>query len=297
MLLWLCSIGMVAAQESINVSASLQPDNKPLENIEIQLINESRGIEITKTTDQNGIVKFTSLPVINDYKVKFIGNENYLASQSGLIDLRSNENVTINLPIFKKIGKQELQEVVITDQKVLKINRRNAEVSFELSEEELKKLPVEARDINTALFRLPNVTQATGFFPEAPPVSINGANSLFTNYTIDGMDNNEQFLGGMRFNIPVGSVKDITVLTSNYSAEYGLSNNGVIDITTKSGTNEIKGEVYAINRPGQPLDASSPFAQRDLSGNQVKDGFERYQTGVAVGGPIKKDKTFLLFQL
>lgn len=295
LLLCFACVGMVSAQESINVTVSLQPKQEPVSNLEIQLINESRGISIIKTSDKNGNVKFTSLPVIDDYQIKFAGNDDYLSSQSGLIDLRSNENVTINLPVFKKIGKQALDEVIVTDRKTLKINRRNAEVSFELQAEELKKLPVEARDINTALFRLPNVTQATGFFPEAPPVSINGANSLYTNYTIDGMDNNEQFLGGMRFNIPVGIVKDITVLTSNYSAEYGLSNNGVIDITTKSGTNDIKGEIYAINRPGQPLDASSPFAQRDLSGNQVKDGFERYQTGMAIGGPIKKDQTFFFF--
>ncbi|MDR9448985.1 MAG: TonB-dependent receptor plug domain-containing protein, partial [Psychroflexus sp.] len=234
-LLCFCCMGVATAQESIKVAVSSQPEQKPISGLTIELVNESRGISIVKTTDQKGNVNFTSLPVIDDYQVKFAGNDDYLSSRSGLIDLRSNESVSITLPVFKKLGEQKLDEVVITDRKSLKINRRNAEVSFELQSEELKKLPVEARDINTALFRLPNVTQATGFFPEAPPVSINGANSLYTNYTIDGMDNNEQFLGGMRFNIPVGFVKDITVLTSNYSAEYGLSNNGVIDITTKSG--------------------------------------------------------------
>jgi len=66
-------------------------------------------------------------------------------------------------------------------------------------------------------------TQATGFFPEAPNVSINGANSLYTNYLIDGMDNNEQFLGGERFQIPLGFTQNVTVLTNNFSAEYGLT--------------------------------------------------------------------------
>jgi outer membrane receptor protein involved in Fe transport len=71
------------------------------------------------------------------------------------------------------------------------------------------------------LFRLPNVSQATGFFPESPNVSINGASSLYTSYLIDGY--NERFLGGQKFAIPSGFVKDVTVLTNNFSAEYGFN--------------------------------------------------------------------------
>jgi hypothetical protein len=67
------------------------------------------------------------------------------------------------------------------------------------------------------LFRLPNVSQATGFFPESPNVSINGASSLYTSYLIDGLDNNERFLGGQKFAIPSGFVKDVTVLTNFFS--------------------------------------------------------------------------------
>src|SRR6185436_5544950 len=84
------------------------------------------------------------------------------------------------------------------------INTVNAEVSSTLSQGELEALPIEGRDLTRSLYRLPNVTQATGFYPEAPNVSINGANSLYTNYLVDGMDNNENFLGGQKFAIPIG---------------------------------------------------------------------------------------------
>jgi hypothetical protein len=73
-----------------------------------------------------------------------------------------------------------------------KINRQDAEVSSELRQLK-KEIPVEGRDITRVLYRLPNVSQATGFYNEAPNVSINGANGYFT-YLIDGMDNNERFL-------------------------------------------------------------------------------------------------------
>ncbi|MCB0622648.1 MAG: hypothetical protein KDC43_01670, partial [Saprospiraceae bacterium] len=66
----------------------------------------------------------------------------------------------------------------------------------------------------------------------------------------------------------------------------------IVNITTRSGTNELEGEVFYLSRPGPVIDASSPYAQRDLSGNQVKDGFQRHQLGFGLGGPLKKDQTF-----
>jgi hypothetical protein len=56
------------------------------------------------------------------------------------------------------------------------------------------------------------------------------------------MDNNERFLEDKKFAIPSGFVKDLTVLTSNFSAEYGLTGSGVIDVTPRSGSNELKGK-------------------------------------------------------
>jgi len=281
------------AQQDIKISVIDIQKNKAITGVKINLQNENQGINITKTTDEKGQVVFKNILPLNDYRVIFEGNAKYAQQDSEQIDVRSNEN--INLPLYlvsKDFAEQSLDEVVITQQKTSRINRQDAEVSFELEAQEIEEIPVEGRDITRVLFRIPNVTQATGFFPEAPNVSINGANSLFTSYLIDGLDNNERFLGGQRFAIPAGFVKDITVLTSNFSAEYGLTSNGVIDITTKSGGNEHHGEVFFVTRPGPEIDGQTDFAQRDLSGNLVQDGFSRYQSGFAAGGPIVKDKTF-----
>jgi hypothetical protein len=72
------------------------------------------------------------------------------------------------------------------------------------------------------------------------------------------------------------------VLTNNFSAEYGLTGSGIINITPRSGSNETTGEVFFITRPGPSIDGKSSFAQRDLSGNQVKNGFARYQVGAGI---------------
>ncbi len=284
----------LAAQEDLSVSI-LNPQNQPLANVPVQLKNEARGFEQVQTTNAQGKAVFRSLPVVNGYQVFVPAFLPYQEIQSGLIILRSNQNRTVQLVLTE--ASISLDEVVVKAAATAKINRTDAEVSFELSQKEIQALPIEGRDITRVLYRLPNVSQATGFYPEAPNVSINGANSLFTSYLIDGLDNNERFLGGQKFAIPVGFAKDVTVLTNNYSAEYGLTNNGVINITTRAGSNEFGGEAFVITRPGPAIDASSKYAQRDLSGNAVKDGFQRYQAGVGFGGTIKKDKTFYYLNL
>jgi len=287
-------IGLFAyAQEDVTVLVINYKTNQPVGNVSVKLNNDSRGFEAVQQTNADGKAVFYGVQINNNYQVTIDAFGEFTESVSEIFDLRSNQDRTIQIFLLPAIASEvTLNEIVLTGNTSAKINRKDAEVSFELTNKEIQELPIEGRDITRVLFRLPNVSQATGFFSEAPNVSINGANSLFTSYLIDGMDNNERFLGGQRFAIPVGFTRNITVLTNNYSAEFGLTNNGVINITTKSGSNELTGEVFFVTRPGPDIDGKSKFAQRDLSGNQVKDGFQRYQQGFAIGGPIVKDKTF-----
>ena len=287
-------MGAVAtAQEDLTVSL-IDIQHQPLANMTVLLKNTSRGFEQSLQTNEQGRAVFRSLPVVDGYQVFVPAAETYEEAESGMINLRSNQDRTLQLILLEKMSIR-LEEVVVWTNATSKINRTDAEVSFELPQQELEAIPVEGRDITRALYRLPNVSQATGFYPEAPNVSINGANSLFTSYLIDGLDNNERFLGGQKFAIPAGFAKDITVLTNNYSAEYGLTSNGVVNITTRTGSNDFSGEAFLINRPGPVLDGRSDYFQRDLSGNAVKDGFQRYQAGLGFGGAITIDKTFYYF--
>lgn len=265
---------------------------QPAAQVSVSLAQAATGYQQTALSDAQGIAHFRGVPALGGYEVRSAATSTYRAAVAGDLALRNNEAASITLRLAP-IASYDLDEVLI-GQSVARINTVNAEVSAELRAAEVRRLPVEGRDISRVLFRLPNVTQATGFYPEAPNVSINGANSLFTNYLIDGMDNNERFLGGMKFRIPVGMIENVSVLTNNYAAEYGLSANGVVNITTRSGANETEGEVFFITRPGPVIDGTSPFTsfQRDLYGNPVKDGFQRYQTGFGVGGALRRDKTF-----
>jgi outer membrane receptor for ferrienterochelin and colicin len=271
--------------------------------VTVHLENESIGFASTQETGQQGAAEWPGLSTAGAYAVFVEENDRFYEARVSDIELRANFTRSVTL-LLQPVAEFELDEVVVEGrQGVAEVNRVNAEVSSSLSAASLEDLPVEGRNFTQSLYRLPNVTPSTGFFNEAPNVSINGANGLYTQYLIDGMDNNEQFLGGPQFEMPTGMLKDVTVLTSTYSAEYGRTGNGIFNVTTKSGSNEWSGEAFYLTRPGPPLDGTftndsgDELAQRDLSGNQVKDGFTRQQGGIAIGGPIVKDQTFLFLNL
>ena len=288
-ILWLSGITLFA-QSGLEITVVDREEGQPVSDLGILISNTDIGFSETGKTDDQGKVRLTNISTTGEYIVNIPESTQFYGLSSDPLQLRSNTTRSITMVIARK-STVTLDEITV-QAPITRINTINAEVASELSSAELETLPIEARDINKALYRLPNVTPATGFYPEAPGVSINGANSLYTNYLIDGMDNNEQFLGGPKFPIPTGFVQNVTVMTNNYSAQYGLSGNGVFNITTKSGRNDATGEAFYVVRPGSVVDGSSDFARRDLSGNPVKEGFQRHQFGFGVGGPIKKDRTF-----
>ncbi|CAM2009214.1 TonB-dependent receptor [Acanthopleuribacter pedis] len=295
-LLWLIfftACPLWAQQAGLEISVLLYPERTPLADQAVTISNEATGWQRVLTTNALGKIRIDGLSPA-DYRVVAAADTTYSASEAERVGLRANFVSSVTLLRFPR---QTQTESLTVTSGFAKLNGINGEISSTLSEAEIETLPIEGRDITRALFRLPNVTQATGFFPEAPNVSINGANALYTNYMIDGLDNNENFLGGQKFPIPVGFTRNITVLTNNYSAEFGRTGNGIFNITSKSGGNTMEGEVFYVTRPGPSLDASSPFAQRDLSGNQVQDGFRRDQFGFAVGGALVPDRTFYFVNL
>lgn len=280
------------AQASLKIQLTNALTGQPLKNHPVTVANLAIGFERAVQTNARGVAELFGLNTAGAYQVTVPQTKLFYGFESRKITLRSNQAASINLPLISR-RTTELQAASVKAKRgVAQINTVNAEVSAELPEKQIQMLPFEARDITRVLYRLPNVSRATGFYPEAPNVSINGANSLFTSYLIDGMDNNERFLGGQRFAIPMGMVKNITVLANNYSAEYGQSANGVINVTTRSGSNELHGGAYYTLRPGPPLDASSAFATNDLYGRSLNDGFSRHQFGFFGGGAIVKDQTF-----
>lgn len=292
-LLILISFAGLSAQSSIRVQAASLLEDTPIAGKWLYLTeNNEPWVLDSIQTDPKGVAVFENLTAGKAYSVYALDDDQYqaailtdLSAKAGLL------NVVLNLPsqTVASVG-----EILISSTSLVRMNTENAAVSGQMKKEELQRLPIEGRDVTRSLFRLPNVTVAVLGYAEGPNISINGLNGIFTNYLIDGMDNNERFLGNMKFNTPVGFVENITVLTNNYSAEWGNTSNGIVNVLSRSGTNDWTGEVFYLTRPGAAVDAPSSFATLDLYGNPVKDGFQRHQVGASVGGPIKKRQNVLL---
>ena len=282
-----------AQQAGIQVSVVRADTGAPVADTPILVENEELAIRRSVRTDARGQFRLEGLSTGGRYHILFTGSDLFEATRSDAVSLRSNATRSVTL----RLAPAGETVVVTGTRAVTRINGVNAEISGSLSERELRDLPVEGRDVLGALVRLPNVVPSTGFFPEAPAISINGSNALDTNYLIDGLDNNENFLGGPKFPVPLGFTREATVIANSYSVLYGRTPNGLVNFTTPSGSNDWRGEAYALVRPGRPFDARSAFPRRDLSGNAVGESFERFQAGGALGGAIVRDKTFFFANL
>ena len=184
---------------------------------------------------------------------------------------------------------------VVADQPRRLLNTSSATVGGTVERKELNALPTDARDPISLAFSLPNVAQATGFFGDAPRLSINGSNSLYTSYTVDGLENNEGFLGGARVELPLSALERLSVAANTYGADIGRSSNGVVQFETRAGKAKWGGDVFAYNRPGVPFDSRAkiiPGGNADAF-NKAQDGFRRTQLGASGGGPLVKDRTFV----
>ena len=184
---------------------------------------------------------------------------------------------------------------MVADQPRRLLNTSTATVGGTVERRELNALPTDARDPISLAYSLPNVAQATGFFGDAPRLTINGSNSLYTSYTIDGLENNEGFLGGARVELPLSALERLSVAANTYGADIGRSSNGVVQFDTRAGKAKWGGDVFAFNRPGVPFDSRAkiiPGGNSDAF-NKAQDGFRRTQLGASGGGPLAKDRTFV----
>jgi hypothetical protein len=284
----ICAPAARAQQAGIEVTV-VDAQGAPVIGAEVVIANPAIGFTRTLATDARGTVRLDGVTTAGEYQVSVPAAEDYQPLAARAIDLRANFTRSVILQL-RPAGEAGI--LVTAARAITGLNTANAEISASLGREQLIALPVEGRDVIGALIRLPNVVPSTGFFPEAPSIAINGSNGLDTNYLIDGLDNNENFLGGIKFPVPLGFTREVTVLANSYSAGYGRTANGIVNYTTPSGSNGFTGEAYTLVRPGRPLDSPSPYPRRDLSGNPVGESFERYQGGFAAGGALRRDRTF-----
>jgi len=193
---------------------------------------------------------------------------------------------TITLPVTMKVSSVS-QQIVVTDVPVIETTK--TESSSTLGELTVSATPVLGRKFEDLLTLTPGVAITQG--PDGDEINFNGQRGVFNNISLDGGDYNNGFfgeqLGGQRaaIDITLDAVKEFQVIASGASAEFGRTAGGVVNVITKSGTNEIHGSGFEYFR-------TESLTANTSDGKPLKD-FRRNQFGGTMGGPIVKDKMFV----
>jgi len=165
----------------------------------------------------------------------------------------------------------------------------------------LARMPVQ-RQFTDALYLVPGVS-SSGSLGEANP-SISGASGLENQYIVDGINTTNAGYGAIgSYSIEFGSLgtgvpfdflREIEVKTGGYSAEYGQSTGGVVNVVTKSGSNDIRGSLFAYGRPRDFSDDYTHVVTTNPSRDEAVNiaSTEEFDGGAEVGGPIVRDRAF-----
>jgi outer membrane receptor protein involved in Fe transport len=244
------------------------------------------GATRTVITDSLGVYVFANLPPAQyDITTELDGFR--AANAKVTVSVGGAANIDLRMDLA---GTKENVNVVA---EVPRINTTNGEVSTTITETQIRELPTITRNVYDLVAVAGNVsggrvadgeewtetTRGTGY-------NINGQRASSTNILLDGAANNNEFDTTVGQQVPLDSVQEFSVVTSNFSAQYGRATGGVVNVLTKSGTNNFRGTGYDFYRSDKL--ATNTF---DNKANGIEKGeFTRHQMGFSVGGPIRRDK-------
>lgn len=209
------------------------------------------------------------------------------------IDVRLGQDTTINVEL--KPGDVSATINVVANTEEI-INRDQSQLSTSFETRKVEELPSNAAGsgLDTLALLVPGVvTGATGVSNSSgTELSVNGNRVRSNNFQIDGSDNNDLSVAGPSFFVDnQDQVAEYQVITNNFSAQYGRNQGAIVNIVTKSGTNEFHGSLFEFHRNRSSLDSMTNLERRDPGRSQA-DKFISNVYGGTVGGPIIRDKAF-----
>ncbi|MBV9772251.1 MAG: TonB-dependent receptor, partial [Bryobacterales bacterium] len=237
----------------------------------------------TAMTGATGTFSIPNLPVGN-YDVS-VEKPGFSVLRFRNIPLTVAQDLTLNGMI--EVGAVN-QSVEVAGNSVPPIDLENAQLSNVVDQKRIVDLPLITRDPYQLVLLSPGTQQIPN--DSLGGFSVNGQSERHNNFLIDGTDNNDAGVPGQPggvSSINPDSTQEFRVITNNFLPEFGRNNGAVVDIVTRSGTNQFHGDAYEFNRV-------NALAARDWfnPSPDPQNPFVRNQFGFSLGGPIKKDKTF-----
>ncbi len=289
-----CAPAMLAAQSVSGTILGTVTDSSGsvIPNAKVTIVNEGTGLTRTVQSDANGEFTAPQLPT---------GHYTVLAELTGFktltlsnIELGVDQRARIDLKL--EVG--AMTESVSVEATSPLLQTSSSELGTTVQAAQIEALPLNGRNFVNLTRTIPGVLRGI------PGANIDGAGSLAwrasasfsangqrprdNNYMLDGVDNNETWLQTVVIFPSVDALDEFKMQTSTYSAEFGRSLGGVVNLQIKSGTNNVRGSGFEFMR-NDALDANNFFNNR---AHRDKPDFSQHQFGGTLGGAIFRDKTF-----
>jgi outer membrane receptor protein involved in Fe transport len=247
------------------------------------------GLTRETTSDANGLFRAPLLPV-GSYDVSVSVQGFATTRRSGLV-LNIGQTLAVNVQL-KVAGAQE--EITVSAEAPLLETTRSQQSSV-VNERAVANLPVNGRNFIDFVLTTPGVVRDV----RGGDISFAGQRGTLNSLVIDGADNNNTFFGQTLgrtgsgrapYQFSQDAVQEFQVNRNAYSAEYGRAGGAVINVVTKSGTNDFHGSLFEFYRD-KSLNANS-YANKIRTPIPPKSPFRINQFGASLGGPLQKDKAF-----
>lgn len=244
-------------------------------------VNTGTGRETT--TNSAGLYTIPSLkPDKYDVTVEASGFTSL--TQSVVVTVGSQMEMSAQL----EVGKATTVVEVTASEGAATVNTQDQTLSEVITSTQIDMLPTSPTRNPYALVGTSGNVAEDSSSMRGAGYAINGQRSSSTNILLDGSENVDAFTAGIGQAVPLDSVQEFSVLTSNFGADYGRASGGVVNLVTKSGTNTFHGSAYEYNR----VSALSSNTFQNNATDTPKGVFTRNDFGFALGGPIIKDKLF-----
>jgi Carboxypeptidase regulatory-like domain len=260
-----------------------------LANVKVTLVNEATNVSRDATTNSGGDYDFIEVPV-GTYRLEF-DLKGFKKNIRRGVALDINQVITLNMTMA--VG--ATQEVVDVTSEAPLVETTSTQLGAVMGDRAVSELPLNSRDTYQLLQLQPGVMSTVGSSnsivygsSNAGAVSVNGGRGRSNNFTVNGGDANDQFVNLPTVQPSPDSIQEFRVLTNTFDAEYGRNSGSIVNVVTKSGSNQFHGNMYEFFR-NKVLNANAYCFSSD---GCTKPKFNQNQFGGTFGGPIKKDRTF-----
>jgi hypothetical protein len=265
------------------------PSGAAVANAKVTAIRVSTGFSRTAMTDSEGLYVLPSLPP-STYSLT-VEATGFSTMKQGDVSLMADQTLTLNVGL--KLGMNT--EIVTVAGDPVQVDTATSTLRQVIEQERISELPLNGRNAAQLTLLVPGAVNApnggadqgaTKTFPGAVTYSANGARQDTISYQLDGGNYVDEYTNvNQPFPFP-DALQEFSVQTSNYSAEYGENAGGVVNVVTKSGTNDVHGDAFEFVR--NPIFNAQNFFATPATPDRIK----RNQYGGILGGPIRRDKTF-----